>query len=54
MLFAPPKPIETSVFARLPDEFQTSDESNEWVATQPIGSPKRSLLEAFCLNSPLN
>lgn len=61
MLFAPPKVIETTVFARLPDEFQRSDHTNEWVATQPLGSPHRSLLEGpsfdregnlWCVNIP--
>jgi gluconolactonase len=45
MLFAPPKIIETSVFARLPEEFKTADENNEWAAGQPPGLPSRSLLE---------
>jgi gluconolactonase len=45
MFFAPPKPIETSVFASLPDELKTSTEDNEWVKGQPIGNPVRSLLE---------
>ena len=45
MLFAPPKVVETTVFARLPEELKTADESNEWVAGQPIGMPARSLLE---------
>jgi gluconolactonase len=44
-MFNPPKLIETSVFARLPEQYKTSDESNEWVAGQPIGMPARSLLE---------
>jgi gluconolactonase len=42
--------VETSVFARLPEEFKTSDEANEWVATQPLGSPHRSLLEGPSLD----
>ena len=45
MLFAPPKPIETSVFARLPDELKNADRTNEWVAGQPLGTPAGSLLE---------
>ena len=45
MLFAPPKIIETSVFARLPEELKTADADNEWVAGQPLGMPARSLLE---------
>ncbi len=46
MLFAPPKNIETSVFARLPDELKLKEgEFNEWARGQPIGMPARSLLE---------
>ena len=44
-LFAPPKDVPTTVFARLPEEYKTADENNEWVAGQPIGMPARSLLE---------
>jgi gluconolactonase len=45
MLFAAPKIIETSVFARLPDELKNADHTNEWVAGQPLGTPAGSLLE---------
>jgi gluconolactonase len=44
-MFAPPRVVETSVFARLPEQFKTADATNEWVATQPIGMPPHSLLE---------
>ena len=44
-LFAPPRDVPTTVFARLPEEYKTADENNEWVAGQPIGMPARSLLE---------
>ena len=44
-MFAAARIVETSVFARLPDELKTSDENNGWVATQPLGAPHRSLLE---------
>lgn len=45
MLFAPPRILETTVFARLPDELKTADHRNEWVAGQPLGTPAGSLLE---------
>jgi len=45
VFFAPPKPIETSIFARLPDELRTANAENEWVAAQPAGAPPHSLLE---------
>jgi gluconolactonase len=44
-MFAPPKDIETEIFARLPDEFRGVDPGNEWVAAQPVGSPPHSVLE---------
>lgn len=44
-MFAAPKNIETEVFARLPDEFRGCDPENEWVASQPAGSPPHSVLE---------
>jgi len=44
-MFAPPKDIETEIFARLPDEFRRVDPDNEWVAAQPVGSPPHSVLE---------
>jgi len=45
-LFAPPKTIETSVFARLPEELKLKPgETNEWIKGQPLGMPARSLLE---------
>jgi gluconolactonase len=45
MLFAPPKRIGTRVFARLPQSLQSADQSNEWVAGQPMGTHAGSLLE---------
>lgn len=45
MLFATPKIIETTIFARLPDELKNADGTNEWVARQPLGTPAGSLLE---------
>jgi gluconolactonase len=44
-MFAPPKDIETEIFARLPDAFRGVDPANEWVAAQPVGSPPHSVLE---------
>ncbi|HZP92143.1 MAG TPA: SMP-30/gluconolactonase/LRE family protein [Burkholderiales bacterium] len=46
MLFAPPRTIETTVFARLPDELKLKPgQKNEWADGQPLGTPARSLLE---------
>jgi gluconolactonase len=45
MLFSSPEKVQTSVFARLPDELKNADQGNEWVAGQPLGMPARSLLE---------
>ena len=46
MLFAPPKVIDTSVFATLPDELKLKPgEISEWARGQPLGMPTRSLLE---------
>jgi len=45
MLFAPPKILETKIFARLPDELKNADGNNAWVAGQPLGTPAGSLLE---------
>ena len=46
MLFAPPEIVETSQFARLPDELKLKPgETSEWVRGQPLGMPARSLLE---------
>ena len=44
-MFAPPKIVETEVFARLPDQFRRADRHNEWVEAQPAGSPPHSVLE---------
>ena len=45
MFFAPPRLIETTVFARLPDALNDAAADNEWVMGQPIGMPARSMLE---------
>ena len=45
MFFAPPRIIETQVFARLPAPLQDADQSNEWVAGQPLGTHAGSLIE---------
>ncbi len=46
MLPNAPKVIETSVFARLPDELKLAEGTrHEWVERQPAGGPARSLLE---------
>jgi len=45
-LFTPPLEIETSVFAKLPEELKLKPgETNEWIKGQPLGMPARSLLE---------
>jgi len=44
-VFAPPKDLPTTVFARLPEELKTAGDDNEWVAGQPIGLAAGSLLE---------
>ncbi|ALM85912.1 gluconolactonase [Bordetella sp. N] len=45
MFFAPPAELETTVFARLPENLHAARSDNEWVAGQPLGSPTKSLLE---------
>ena len=46
MFFAPPKVIETSVFASLPGELKLKPgEISEWARAQPLGMPTRTLLE---------
>ena len=45
MFFAAPKVIETTVFARLPEELKNADSANDWVARQPLGTLAGSLLE---------
>jgi gluconolactonase len=45
MYFDPPKRLPTQVFARLPEALKSADETNEWVAGQPLGTPAGSLLE---------
>jgi gluconolactonase len=45
MLFNPPTIVQTSVFARLPEELKSAGQDNDWVAGQPLGTPVGSLLE---------
>jgi len=45
MTYAAPKPVDTSVFARLPQRYKDAGEDNEWAAGQPLGMPHASLLE---------
>lgn len=45
MLFAPPKVIETTVFAALPEELRHAPADNEWARTQPAGVPVGAFLE---------
>ena len=45
MLFSPPKILQTTVFARLPEELKSAGPDNGWVAGQPLGTPAGSLLE---------
>lgn len=60
MLFAPPTPIETTVYATLPAEWHDVSADNEWVVGQPGGRP-HSVLEGpsfdrdgtlYCVNIP--
>jgi gluconolactonase len=45
MFFHPPKDVQTTLFARLPDALRGVNDDNEWVRHQPAGSPSHSLLE---------
>ena len=45
MLFNPPTIVQTTVFARLPEELKSAGQNNAWVAGQPLGAPVGSLLE---------
>jgi gluconolactonase len=45
MLFNPPTIVQTTVFARLPEELKSADQNNGWVSRQPLGTPAGSLLE---------
>lgn len=40
-----PKDLPTTVFARMPAEWQTAGPDNEWIRGQPGGTPPGSLLE---------
>jgi len=44
MLFSPPKPIATTVFASYPKEYHTAGHDNDWVNTQPGGGGHHSSL----------
>ena len=44
-MFNPPTIVQTTVFARLPEELKSADQNNAWVAGQPLGTPVGSLLE---------
>jgi len=46
MFYAPPEKRLATVHARLPDGLKwQADSLNDWVAGQPLGNPRRSLLE---------
>ncbi len=45
MLFAPPRDLDTTVFARIPDSFRTSGRRSEWVDIQRAGRPIDCFLE---------
>ena len=45
MLFNPPAIVQTTVFARLPEELKTAGPDNSWVERQPLGTLVGSLLE---------
>jgi gluconolactonase len=45
MLFNSPTIVQTTVFARLPEELKSADQNNDWVARQPLGTLAGSLLE---------
>jgi len=51
--FHPPKDLPTTVFARLPAEWQTAGPDNEWIRGQPGGTPPGSLLEGSDSKWPL-
>jgi len=44
MFFAPPKLVEASIFATLPDKYRDTDSNNEWIRGQP-GAPAQPVLE---------
>ncbi|MDB5511368.1 MAG: gluconolactonase [Enterovirga sp.] len=45
MFFAPPQTVETTVFARLPDELRAKEPDLEWVNGQTAGIPWETVLE---------
>jgi gluconolactonase len=44
-MYAAPKTITTSVFARYPTELRVAKQENEWIRTQPLGMAGGSFLE---------
>lgn len=44
-MFHPPKTIEATLFARLPDHLRSESGTNAWLAQQPAGHSTHSLLE---------
>ena len=45
MLYPPPKDLETSVFARIPDKYRIKDRPSRWVEIQRGGAPTECFLE---------
>jgi gluconolactonase len=45
MLFAPPRDLPTTVFARIPDKFRVRDRSTEWIRIQRGTQPTDCFLE---------
>ena len=45
MLFAPPKDLETTVFARIPDKFRITDRITQWARVQQGGRATDCFLE---------
>lgn len=45
MLYAPPKDLETRVFARVPDELRINDRRSQWASVQRGAQPTDSFLE---------
>lgn len=45
MWYAPPKDIDATVWATLPDELRDAREDNEWTMGQPRGFPAKAFLE---------
>lgn len=45
MFYAPPRDIQATVWATLPEELRTAREDNAWTQGQPPGFPARAFLE---------